>query len=152
MKVSLLNWKYPGSRTASDIFTQGKKKNPYYKILSFFPFFWKQIVEKFPLIEGYEFSECNCSKFKWWKMCWWKSNFIPKSWILVLLHSESHYETQDKSQRSCIAQLFQLWNAEYISWDEKSCSSTFFTGIYYIIVISIHFSISFYGNILSHHE
>ena len=37
-----------------------------------------------------------------------KGYFIPKSRILILLHSGSHCENQDESQRPCMAQLFQL--------------------------------------------
>lgn len=40
-----------------------------------------------------------------------------------------------------MAQLFRLWNADYISWGEKSRHFTFFTGIYCIIAISIYFPI-----------
>ena len=45
-----------------------------------------------------------------------KRNFIPKSWISVLLHSESH------CGRPCVAQFSQFWNAKYVSWDEMLLS------------------------------
>ena len=59
-----------------------------------------------------------------------KRNFIPKSWISILLHSVSHCE------RPCVAQFFQFWNAEYISWDEMLLS---LSGIlhYYAMLLSL---------------
>ena len=38
-----------------------KEKIPDMRFFHLFPFFRKQIAEKFHLIEGYEFSECDCS-------------------------------------------------------------------------------------------
>ena len=40
--------------------------------------------------------------------CGEKGNFLPKSCILVLLHSRSHYDTQNKSQEPLCSPAFQF--------------------------------------------